>query len=96
MGEGWSLLLVLCCLLKLVYAKGQGREMAPASYFVPGEGSLCLLLSQGSTPKKVNNFPLCVPGIFQIVIFMLSLQVACLTGAVWCTLTFISGKSFDF
>ena len=35
--------LVLCCLLKLVYAKQQGREMVPASSFVPGEGSLCLL-----------------------------------------------------
>ena len=37
--------LVLSCLLKLVYAERQGREMAPASFFVPGEESSCLLLS---------------------------------------------------
>ena len=29
---------VLCWFPQVVYAEGQGREMAPASSFVPGEG----------------------------------------------------------
>lgn len=36
--------LTLCYLLKLVYADRQGREVVPASFFLPREGSLCLLL----------------------------------------------------
>ena len=31
--------------LKLDYAEGWGKKMAPASFFVPTEESLCLLLS---------------------------------------------------
>ena len=37
--------LALCCLLRLVYAEGRGWEMVPFCFFVPGEGSPCLLLS---------------------------------------------------
>ena len=45
-GEAWyKPALALCCLLKLVYAEGPGREMAPGSSFVPREGTPCLLLS---------------------------------------------------
>lgn len=44
--------LVLCYLLNLVYAEGWVREMAPARYFVPGEGSLCLLVSEKYSQKS--------------------------------------------
>ena len=38
-------LLALLCLLKLVYAEGHGREMAPEFSFIPRERRLCLSLS---------------------------------------------------
>ena len=44
--------LVLCCLLKLIYAEGQGMEMVSASSFFPGEGSPCLLLSGKSSQQS--------------------------------------------
>ena len=44
--------LVLCCLLKLVYAEEWGREMAPASPFVFREGTSCLLLSGKHSQKS--------------------------------------------
>ena len=34
------------CLLKLVYAEGQGRQMAPALSLIPNEGGLYPLLSR--------------------------------------------------
>lgn len=37
--------LELCCLPYLVYVEEWGRDLAPASSFVPRKGSLCLLLS---------------------------------------------------
>ena len=43
--------LALFYLLKLVYAEGHRKEMAPASFFVPGEG-LSACCSQGSTPEE--------------------------------------------
>ena len=40
-----QLVLVLCCLLKLYYAEGQGRKMAVAHSYISGDVSSCLLLS---------------------------------------------------
>ena len=45
------LVLALCCLLKLVHAEGWDREMAPASSYVPVEGTLCLLFSKEHSQK---------------------------------------------
>ena len=52
-------LLVLCCLLKLVYDEGQGREMAPILSLLPERGvhtHYCL----ESTPKRSIS-----PRVFQ-------------------------------
>lgn len=46
-------------------------EMVTACSFVSREWSPCLVLS-GSAPKRVNYFPSCVPGVFQIVVFTVS------------------------
>lgn len=49
-GSTWGkhfrqLVLAVCCLLKLAYAEELGMQVAPASTFVPKEGSPCLLPS---------------------------------------------------
>lgn len=44
--------LVMCYLLKLVYAEGQGRDMAPASSFISGEGTSFLLLPGKPSQKS--------------------------------------------
>ena len=67
-------LLVVCCLLKLVYAKwlGKGKEMALATpSFL--ERSVCTHCSLGFTPRKVNNLFSCVPGVPQFPAFTLCL-----------------------
>ena len=43
--------LELCCLLKLVYAEVQEREMATSSVFIHVEGSSCVL-PLGNHPQK--------------------------------------------
>ena len=46
------LVLVLYCLLKLVYADRRGKDIAPASSFVPRERNLCSLLSGKLSQKR--------------------------------------------
>lgn len=88
-------MLALCCLLKLICAKELGREMVLASSFVPREASPRLLFS-GMHFQKSGTFLLMHPKHFSDHYFhTIFLCVACLSGAVQCTLDSIPDNPAD-
>ena len=88
--------LAVCCLVKLVYTEGWVSEMMPASSFVSGDRSLCLLLS-GKPSQRSKLCPLVCPRHFLDQCFhTVCLWIACLPGAVQCTLTSIQPSLMTF
>ena len=63
----------LCCLLKLVYAEGWGREMAPAPFHSPERG-VCDHHCLGGPSRRGNNLHLCVSGVSHIPVSTLSVS----------------------
>ena len=61
---------VIYCRWFCAYAEGRGRKWPPTPLSPKRGFHACWC--QGSTPSKMNNLSLCIPGIFQIAVFILS------------------------
>lgn len=83
-------MLSLCCLMKLVYAAGQRRKIITPAPLSP-EWGVSAVCSQGSSPRRADNFPFCVI-VFSRLLFLHCFWFSCLTGEAHCAL-FLSWPS---